>query len=104
MGMVSHTEKFNKPPAKLATTAKRAESNMPKFLFRKLPATSLGELKSAPTAMARPISILPKETPATMGTIIPKPKIIAFVKSVLFKKSKLSLYKSLKSMLGYFKF
>jgi len=60
IGITIHTEKFNKPPAKLATTAKSADNNIPKFLFRKLPATSLGEPKRAPTASASPISNLPK--------------------------------------------
>ena len=55
-GIVSQIENLKYPPIKLAITAKNADIKIPIFLFRKLPDTSLGELKSAPIAKARPTS------------------------------------------------
>ena len=86
-GIVSQAEGFKNPPIKLAKTANKADKRIPKFLFRKLPVTSLGELSKAPSAKARPTSKYPTYTPTAIGTMIPKARIIALVKSVLFKKN-----------------
>lgn len=91
MGIVIHSEASNKPPIKLAATAKIEDRNIPNFLFLILPVTSLGELSNAPSANASPTSKYSKYIPIPIGMVIPNARMIAFVKSVLLRNITKSL-------------
>jgi hypothetical protein len=73
------------------TPARSAAQPTPVTLCLKLPATSLGELKRHPEAIATPIITFEKYEKTAMGITMAIVRTMALEKSVLLRKSSRSL-------------